>query len=982
MTHCTHSGRALSLRRAALFAAVVSFSFVTSSVLRADPYYVSWSQLYDDTVLESERPHAIALDSRGNVFVTGQTDSGQGQAFYTAKYDGLDGHLVWQKLVSSGGTNQYIANAIAVDSQGDCVVTGSRNLGGAIDYYTVKYHGTDGSPYWAFPKTFNGANDGEDTALKVVCDGADNVIVTGRSVGNNGSNSTGFDFATIKYAKADGAQLGIDLYTQTSGNLDDVPAALAVDSSNNIFVGGTVMTASGQRRFYLRKLKSLDLTKLWDIVPINTGDEGGVTALAVGTDNSVVATGMFVDATSHFGYFTAKYDTTGGAPVWTTVNPPVSASTFGFPRPGPTGVAIGPDNSPIVTGKLLNASGDYVIRTVKYTPGGFFGGAQESWSTASVDTGFGVGDTGARAIVADGASNAIVVGETRNSDGNADLYVAKYDAQTGQRVFAIAFNGTFSSSDDIGVGIATDRFGNIAALGDLVANKQQTNIGRREFGTVKLNRLIAPTGDDLPDGIAGVADDATVAVAGTPAISDSGVLATRLTFKNGRKSGHALLVEGSAAGGTLLPAVQGQSAPVASGDPEANWVSFSDPVIAPDGSYAFAAKVSGSGSKANGVWTNLSGTLNLALRQGSVVPGTTDKLSKVLNLAVENNALVALVKLASSGSTNTALIRLDSANAGTVLLRTGQSGFMINGTDYTVKSITIFSPPAQEAGDGRWQGSLGVVARVTATKTSDSKSKATAIVSVTNGGVQNAFLFTGQTAPAPIVNATYKDFGFPSTAFGTFFFGVKASLSGVPAANNSALIYSPVGTTFSVFGQKGVATGVSGLPSGVTYGDFSDPIINTNGQVAFIGTLKGSKADVKGSSNKAIIFGSPTSTLTSIARTGDSAPDTAGEATSVKWTSFTSVALPGGTNAGPIFVAKVNTKKDNVGLWARDSSGTVRLLIRAGDDLDGQIVKKITLLTTISKAASAPRSFDAAGSVAVALTFKDGTTALRRIGIP
>jgi hypothetical protein len=137
-----------------------------------------------------------------------------------------------------------------------------------------------------------------------------------------------------------------------------------------------------------------------------------------------------------------------------------------------------------------------------------------------------------------------------------------------------------------------------------------------------------------------------------------------LTFKVGKKASQALLVEGAGAGGTLLPAVRGQPAPVGPGDDAANWASFSDPVIAPDGTYAFAGKVSGSAKTANGVWTNMSGTLQLALRQGSPVPGLTEKLASVLSISMESNALIALVKLAAPAGTNIALVRLDNANAG------------------------------------------------------------------------------------------------------------------------------------------------------------------------------------------------------------------------------------------------------------------------------------------------------------------------------
>ncbi len=978
--------------RAAGIAAAALLLVASTAFSQVPSYYAAWGQSFNDTSAVSQFPHAMALDGRGNVFVTGHAIVGSAKGFYTAKYDSLDGHVVWQKELNGAGTNEFIANDVAVDSSGDCVVTGSRNVAGSIDYYTVKYSGVDGTLVWQ--KSFNGTNDSEDTALKVVCDGAKDVIVTGRSGGKNVNNSTGFDWVTIKYKSIDGTQLALDSYTQTSSNLDDVPAGLAVDSANNVFVVGTVQTALNVNRFYVRKLKSSDLTKLWDITPIDTGTggadaEGGATAVAVDSNNNVVVTGGSRDAADHFGYFTIKF-ASAGSEVWRSKGP-FSEDTFGTPyatRPvGSTrakaiGIAIGPDNNPIVTGTLIDASGNPVSRTIKYTSAGFFGGGVAVWPTDAVDMGSGFGNTTARAIATDGASNAIIVGETQNADSNTDLYIAKYDAQTGERVYATSYTGSFGSSADLGVDVKVDRAGDIDALGSFVADKG-TGIGLREFVTIKLNRLIAPTGQDLPDGITGVPDNAEIKLAGTPAIGASGVLAAKLSFKAGKKTGAALFVEGSAAGGTLLPAVKEEPAPVGVGDSAVNWVSFSDPVVAADGGYAFAAKVSGPGSKANGVWANLNGTLRLVFRQGSVIPvaGSTDKFSSLMNLGVSSGNLVALVKLSGPSSMNTALIRVDQNNVGTVLLRTGQTGLLIGGEDYTVKGISIFAPAKLESGDGRWQGQLGVVARVSAVKTSDSKSKTTAIVSISNTGTKNASFYTGQTAAAPLTG-TYSGFGMPSTAGGTSIFATKATLTSHPAASNAALIYSLTGAAFSVFAEKGAATGVIGLPPAVTYADFSDPIVNTSGRVSYIATLKGSAAEVKSSTKQAIIFGSPALLRFSIARTGDFATDSAGDATSLKWTAFTALALPDGSSAGPVFIGKLSTSKNNLGLWAHDSVGDVRLLLRAGDHLGDLVVKKFTLLSVVPKSMSAARSFDSAGSVVVALSFTNRTTALLRIGIP
>ena len=124
-----HSRSAKSRKRALVLLACS----ISAASQAAGPHYFAWGQLYEDTQLQSQVPHALALDSRGNVFVTGQADSGNGQTFYTAKYDGLDGHKIWERTVSVSGTNQYIANAIVNDSEGDSIVTGSRNNAATID---------------------------------------------------------------------------------------------------------------------------------------------------------------------------------------------------------------------------------------------------------------------------------------------------------------------------------------------------------------------------------------------------------------------------------------------------------------------------------------------------------------------------------------------------------------------------------------------------------------------------------------------------------------------------------------------------------------------------------------------------------------------------------------------------------------------------------------------------------------------------------
>src|SRR5258706_446639 len=118
--------------------------------------------------------------------------------YYTAKYAAADGTLLWGKRKSGGS-----AIAVALDTTGNVVVTGSSNNGPPIrdsDYYTAKYAAADGALLWE--KRYNGPGSRTDSPRAVAVDASGNVVVTGYSW-----NGTNYDYYTAGYAAADGALL-------------------------------------------------------------------------------------------------------------------------------------------------------------------------------------------------------------------------------------------------------------------------------------------------------------------------------------------------------------------------------------------------------------------------------------------------------------------------------------------------------------------------------------------------------------------------------------------------------------------------------------------------------------------------------------------------------------------------------------------------------------------------------------------------------
>lgn len=121
-------------------------------------------------------------------------------------------------------------------------------------------------------------------------------------------------------------------------------------------------------------------------------------------------------------------------------------------------------------------------------------------------------------------------------------------------------------------------------------------------------------------------------------------------------------------------------------------------------------------------------------------------------------------------------------------------------------------------------------------------------------------------------------------------------------------------------------------------------------------------------SDPAIWWGAPDA-LILLARVGGPAPDRDGLTVSQRiWRRFTSVALPNGRGAGPVFLARLSgdvTGREDDGCWSIDSAGKLRELIRTGDFLtvSGQTrrLSKIALLNSARGVFGTTRSFNATG---------------------
>ncbi len=517
--------------------------------------------------------------------------------------------------------------------------------------------------------------------------------------------------------------------------------------------------------------------------------------------------------------------------------------------------------------------------------------------------------------------------------------------------------------------------GTVLALGEYplvfsaTNSKNKTTSGqstvRVRFVTtsVGVNVASAHSGASAPVGTTGV-----LTQFGTPAISDKRELAARVTVTAGKAKQSAIYIENGAGAGRIV-AIQGGASGVASGV----FKSFYDPLISASGKVAFGAKLSGvKGGEDEGVWTDLFGSLTAVLREGQNVPGISMKLKSVLSVSITDNALIALVKLAPqaglvTSANDTVLVRITGSSSGTVLARTGATLF-----GSSVKKLTVFQPSSTSAGQGRWNDGSETLAKLTLAD------KRVAFVKVANSGQQTLLLQTntaGSGIPARLADIGIPALGGPGITLSV----TKAIQPGVTKSNDAAILRSAGGTTFTEFLGEDAALGA--------FAAFSDPVINSAGDVLFFGSQRATVA--RGPSVNALWLSDGVNAPESIAVLGSAAaaPD-GSDLADTTWSKFTTFALPDGI--GPVFVAQVKGRAVNggnkLGLWGADSTGIVRQLLRTGDAITFPTGTKtltgFTLLNALPGSLGARRSYSANGSLAVQVTFSDRTKSLLRIDVP
>jgi uncharacterized delta-60 repeat protein len=419
-----------------------------------------WVARYDGPGHADDRATGIAVDTSGNIYVTGWSQSGSliGTSDYaTVKYNS-SGVLQWVARYDGPGNSSDHAVALAVDGLGNVYVTGSSfGTNTVTDYATVKYSSA-GAELWV--ARYDGPSHFYDYPTALAIDETGNVHVTGVSDGP--STGQGF-FATVKYDPS-GAQSWIARYIG-SAHSDDRAAGIAVDALGNVYVAGTSADSIAGNRCTTIKYNSSG-TREWIAWYDHSGSiSSGATALAVDESGNVHVTGESYGQFANGEYATVKYNLSGMQQWVAQYDGP------GGYRDKATALALDGAGNVLVTGSSYASATSQDYATVKYNPSG-----AQAWVARYNGPGNDIDE--ATALAADYSGNVYVTGRSWGLGTSYDYLTVKYNS-SGVQQWIARYNGPGNNRDQA-TALAVDIAGNVYVTG-----ASESLYGIPDYATVK-----------------------------------------------------------------------------------------------------------------------------------------------------------------------------------------------------------------------------------------------------------------------------------------------------------------------------------------------------------------------------------------------------------------------------------------------------------------------------------------------------------------
>ena len=458
---------------------------------------LQWSKIFRGAVNYQSRARKIAVGTSGNVYVTGEYQSGTVD-YLTIKYNPVTGDTIWTRKFNGTAGVSDVGKLLALDASENIYVSGNTNYSGYGDIATVKYN-SSGVQQWV--KTYAGPGGYLDDPKDMIIDNSGNIFITGIS-----DNSYFGKYVTLKY-NPNGDALWIKDYDFAAGDFE-TPYAITLDKSGNVIVTGSSgyenisefgtikYNSSGvqqwAKRFYGAQLindvsNEIVTDKNGNVYTVgtsrtNSGNNitvvkynsagvqkwvynrggGGVTgydvrdegnAIVVDTSGNVYFTGTwYYWANSKNDVCTGKLDSNGNS-IWFTV---LNGSGFEYGDDEGTDIALDKTGNVYISGKIITAGDNINYLTAKFNNAG-----TALWTRSYNGT---ANDSDiANNLSLDTAGNVYVTGNSKGAGSGFDITTIKYSS-AGMQQWVARYNGT-ASGNDKGNCISTDDSGNVFVAG-------------------------------------------------------------------------------------------------------------------------------------------------------------------------------------------------------------------------------------------------------------------------------------------------------------------------------------------------------------------------------------------------------------------------------------------------------------------------------------------------------------------------------------
>jgi len=366
---------------------------------------------------------------------------------------------VYQWNKTWAGPNNDSAGGIALDFSDNIYIVGDIDTSEhwrERDIFLVKSN-SSGVEQWT--RKFNWGWPYPDYGKDVAVDSSGYICI----VGNSKDYSTKYaSIILIKYNNAGGLHDSVVSCSSTS----QYAYGLAIDSSDNIYVGGVQYNSETSSFDILLVKYNSSLTKEWSKTWGGGSDDYGWGVTVDSSDDIYVVGHTYSFGVGGSDMCLVKYNSSGVL-LWDKI---WGGSDYDYGW----GVAVDSSDNIYVTGDTNSSGfGSEDMCLVKYNSSGVLLWSQ-TWGRSDLDTGYGV--------TVDSSDNIYVVGHTYSFGvGGSDMCLVKYDSSGTQ-----LWHKTWGGSDyDYGWGVAVDSSDNIYVTG----GTESFGFGNEDIFLVKYSRV-------------------------------------------------------------------------------------------------------------------------------------------------------------------------------------------------------------------------------------------------------------------------------------------------------------------------------------------------------------------------------------------------------------------------------------------------------------------------------------------------------------